>query len=176
MGDYSIGDLIGASSAAGFAGTSLFTAVAISLAEDGRMELKAVNVNSDGSRDRGPWQINDKWHPEVGDSCAFDLACSAGAAYRISNQGKSFTPWATFNNGAYKQHLSDATAGASSSTTATTGPGSSVPGLPDLSDIGTAISSLTSTFISAAQIATGALIIGFGLAVAAVMLILKNAQ
>lgn len=32
----------------------------------------AVNVNKDGSRDRGIFQINDKWHPEVTDGQAFD--------------------------------------------------------------------------------------------------------
>lgn len=176
MGDYGIGDLINAASSAGFKGPSLITAVAISLAEDGRMQLQAVGTNSDGSRDRGPWQINNKWHPEVSDACAFDLNCAAQAAYRISNQGASFTPWATFNNGDYKQHLSDATAGASSPTISTlSNSSSSSPSVIDLSGIGTAINAVTSNLISTAQIAGGALLIAFGLTVAVVMLVLKNA-
>jgi len=32
----------------------------------------AVNVNTDGSRDRGLYQWNDKYHPEITDKMAFD--------------------------------------------------------------------------------------------------------
>lgn len=30
-----------------------------------------------GSIDRGIWQINDYWHPEVSDQCAYDIECSS---------------------------------------------------------------------------------------------------
>jgi len=36
----------------------------------------AVNLNKDGSKDRGLYQINDKWHPEVSDKIAFDIVLS----------------------------------------------------------------------------------------------------
>ena len=32
----------------------------------------AVNKNTDGSRDRGLFQINEKWHPDVSDEVAFN--------------------------------------------------------------------------------------------------------
>jgi len=46
-------------------------AVRVAQCESG-LNPEAVNVNTDGSRDRGLYQINDKWHPEVTDEQAFD--------------------------------------------------------------------------------------------------------
>lgn len=40
------------------------------------LRVYAVGVNEDGSYDRGFYQINNYWHPEVPDHCAFDLKCS----------------------------------------------------------------------------------------------------
>ena len=37
---------------------------------------KAVNVNTDGSRDRGVFQINEKYHPEMTDELAFNVECA----------------------------------------------------------------------------------------------------
>lgn len=39
---------------------------------ESNLECKAVGINNDGSRDRGLYQINDKWHPEVSDEEAFN--------------------------------------------------------------------------------------------------------
>lgn len=36
----------------------------------------AINCNTDGSRDRGIYQINDKYHPEITDEIAFDIVLS----------------------------------------------------------------------------------------------------
>ena len=36
----------------------------------------AINVNKNGSRDRGVFQINDKYHPEVSDEMATDIVLS----------------------------------------------------------------------------------------------------
>lgn len=80
------------------------TAIAIIQAESGGNSA-ARNVNTDGSIDRGLWQINNKAHPEVSDACAFNPECSTLAALRISNQGKNFTPWTTFVSGAYQKFL-----------------------------------------------------------------------
>jgi cell wall-associated NlpC family hydrolase len=94
---------------AGFRAVDVVTATAIALAEsDGKTD--AVNVNSDQwhSRDRGLWQINDHYHPEWTDAQCFDPATCARAAYRISGGGHDFTPWATYNNGAYRKYLNDA--------------------------------------------------------------------
>lgn len=55
----------------------------------------AVNVNKDGSRDRGIWQINDKAHPECSDACAFDPQCATRYAGKISNWGRNWKPWSS---------------------------------------------------------------------------------
>ena len=58
-----------------------------------------------GSYDRGLWQINSKYHPEVTDACAFRAQCNADAAYQISDQGTDFAPWAVYDTDAYAQYL-----------------------------------------------------------------------
>ena len=39
---------------------------------ESNLDEKAVYVNSDSSRDRGLFQINSKWHPEISDEEAFN--------------------------------------------------------------------------------------------------------
>ncbi|MFA5080868.1 MAG: transglycosylase SLT domain-containing protein [Candidatus Paceibacterota bacterium] len=36
----------------------------------------ALNINADGSKDRGLYQINDKYHPEITDEQAYDIVLS----------------------------------------------------------------------------------------------------
>lgn len=98
--------LTGLAQAAGAAG-DVTTAVAVALAESGG-DTAAVGKNADGSRDRGLWQINDQAHPEVSDSCAFDPACNARAAYTISNGWTDFSAWTVYTTGAYLQFMPQA--------------------------------------------------------------------
>lgn len=67
----------------------------------------AFNVNTDAqhSVDRGLWQINNYWHREVSDDCAYRALCNARNAYRISNGWTNFTPWSTYNHGLYLEHM-----------------------------------------------------------------------
>lgn len=96
---------------AGFTGDGLIWSIAVAAAESGGNPA-AVGRNTDGSRDRGLWQINSKWHPEVTDAAAFNPAQAAAAAYRISGGGKNFKPWATYTNGSANGWLSKATTAA----------------------------------------------------------------
>lgn len=90
---------------AGFTGSALSTILAIAQAESG-LNPCALNCNNKGgSCDRGVLQINNFYHPEVSDACAFDPACAFQQGYRISNAGQSFTAWATFINGSYRKFL-----------------------------------------------------------------------
>ena len=88
-------------------------AVAIAWAESG-LRTDAIGYNRDPdthqvlSRDRGLWQINDYWHPDVSDACAFDRYCNAQAMYRISSNGTNWHPWSTYENGAYRQYFAAA--------------------------------------------------------------------
>lgn len=63
-----------------------------------------------GSTDRGLWQINNCYHPEVSNACAYQIQCNADAAFRISSGGTNWTPWSTFNSGAWRSHISTARA------------------------------------------------------------------
>ena len=64
-------------------------AVSVSLAESGG-DAHVQGPNSDGSIDRGLWQLNSRWHPEVSDACAYDPECNAKETFRISKQGTNF--------------------------------------------------------------------------------------
>lgn len=90
--------------------TTLSRAVAVALAESSG-KIRATHTNSDSSRsiDRGLWQINSKWHPEVSEADAFNPPAAAAAAYRISNGGKSWSAWATWTNGAAAAQMPRAT-------------------------------------------------------------------
>lgn len=89
---------------AGFAGRAKDTMAAIAYAES-RFDPHAQLVNTDGSLDRGIVQINNRWHPEVSDQCAYTPLCAMEAAYRISKGGTDFTPWTTYNVGAYLPYV-----------------------------------------------------------------------
>lgn len=102
-------------SRAGVKDADLRIAVAIAWAESG-LRTDAVGHNGptqgcpNGSRDRGLWQINDCYHADVSDACAFDPACNAGAMFRISSGGTNWRPWSTYNNLDYRGYLTAADA------------------------------------------------------------------
>ena len=75
-----------------------------------------------GSRDRGTWQFNSYFHPEVPDICAFDLACAAKEAFRVSAGGHNWSPWNTWRLGAHIPFITQAAAAI-----AQAGPAPSIP-------------------------------------------------
>jgi len=97
----------------GGSSSSCPTAVAVAWAEShGNPRARG---NNPGSYDRGLWQINSKWHPDVSDSCAYNAACNAKNAVRISSGGSRWSPWATYNHGKHRQYLSQARSACSNS-------------------------------------------------------------
>lgn len=80
-------------------------AAAIAMAESSGDPLAVGKNRKPKSKDRGLFQINDRWHPEVSDRCAFDARCNAREAFRISEGGRDWRQWSTWHNGAYKQYL-----------------------------------------------------------------------
>ncbi len=97
---------ISAARSAGFSGLNLVIIVAIARAESG-LDPKAVNCNNPGGTcDRGIVQINNYWHPEVSDACAYNIYCAMKAAYAISKNGSDFSPWTTYKNKSYAAYLS----------------------------------------------------------------------
>lgn len=103
MATISVTNALSLAAKAGFSGNSQKTIVAIAQAESGLDAARTSPPNTDAwhSVDRGIVQINNHWHPEVSDACAYDAQCAFGQAYRISQQGKDFSPWSTYRNGAY---------------------------------------------------------------------------
>ena len=91
----------------GFTGDGLVTAVAVALAESSGW-TKAVLVNTNCTKDRGLWQINDYWHPEVSQAQAFDPVSNAKAAFDISDSGSDWSQWSTYLSGDYKNYLDQA--------------------------------------------------------------------
>jgi len=99
-----------AAAQAGFTGQGLRLAVAVGLAESGgNPAARGPNPPTPGcpagSTDRGAWQLNNCYHPEVADACADDLACAAKATYRISAAGSDWSAWTTYTSGAYLAQL-----------------------------------------------------------------------
>lgn len=104
----------------GVYGGNLVTAVAVCVAESGG-QPKIFHCDAtgtigyyppvscaSGSYDRGLWQLNSHYQTATADSCAFSAQCNANAAYRISDSGISFSPWAVYNAGIYARYLGDA--------------------------------------------------------------------
>lgn len=108
--------------AAGFTGSARDNIVAISMAESGGNTQAQNCSNPGGSCDRGLLQINNYWHKEISDQCAYDPLCSFQAAYQISSGGTDFSPWTTFKSGAYTKYLNPATPSYTSPNTAGTQP------------------------------------------------------
>jgi Lysozyme like domain len=73
-----------------------FTAAEIAMAESSGRQY-AANSNSNGTVDRGYWQVNSIW----GALSTFDAAGNARAAVRISHDGTNWGPWTTYTSGAY---------------------------------------------------------------------------
>jgi len=94
---------------AGWRGDDLRTAIAIAKAESGyRQDAKNVNTDKWSSTDWGIFQINDHYHT-VTDSMKSSAPVNVRFAHVIwTSAGKTFKPWATYNSGAYKAHLTEA--------------------------------------------------------------------
>jgi len=75
-------------------------AAAIALAESGGRP-GAKNVNTNGSIDRGLWQIN-SIHGRLS---TFNVGANARAAVKIWRDAGGFSPWVTYKTGAYRQFL-----------------------------------------------------------------------
>lgn len=72
------------------------TAVAIRESGGDTAAYRDASKNKNGGNDRGLYQINSKWHPEVSDATAYDPVLATAAAYTISidkETGVGFKNW-----------------------------------------------------------------------------------
>lgn len=111
-GSYSDGELYAIAKQAGLSGDAAVIAVAIALAESGG-NPKAVNdKNTNGTIDKGLWQINTVHDGKLPGQDRFDPAVNTKLMMMISSNGTNWQPWSTFNNGAYLQYMDRARAAA----------------------------------------------------------------
>jgi hypothetical protein len=76
--------------------SAAFLAAEIAMAESsGRQYASLYNTN--GTTDRGYWQINSVH----GSLSTFGAYANARSAVLISNNGRDWSPWVTYNTGAY---------------------------------------------------------------------------
>jgi len=63
---------------------------------ESRWNPEATLVNKDRSIDRGLWQINNKYQPQVSNACAYDYVCATQEAIKIIKK-QGFKPWVVAN-------------------------------------------------------------------------------
>lgn len=80
-------------------------AAVMSAESSGRPDAYNDNTDAQHSRDRGLAQINNYWHPEVSDRCAYTPLCNVRNMYRISNGFTDFSQWSTYTSGLYLNHM-----------------------------------------------------------------------
>jgi hypothetical protein len=94
---------------------NLKVAGAIAKAESG-LNTAATGKNGptpgcpNGSEDRGLWQINSCYHPQYDRACVYEAYCNGKAMFAISSHGTDWTPWSTYNSGAYRDYMAEAEA------------------------------------------------------------------
>lgn len=97
---YNYAQLEGIWCQAGGSPTAAPIAAAIAMAESGG-NTTATDQDSNGSVDRGLWQINSVH----GAQSTYDVMGNARAAIAISNNGQNWAPWTTYTSGAYRQFV-----------------------------------------------------------------------
>jgi hypothetical protein len=80
-------------------GERIATAVAVAKAESGFRPQITNTVGNAHGIDRGLFQINSYWHPEVSATCALSASCNTRQAVRISKVATTWREWWTWKNG-----------------------------------------------------------------------------
>lgn len=125
IGKLSFSGLQSYASNAGFSGDDLNTACAVALAESSGNPGAVGDLNVTPGGSIGLWQVNLKAHPEYTADQLKDPQTNANAAYAIYQAaGDAFTPWTTFNTGAYLAYVPASTAAPDTSTVADASAGS----------------------------------------------------
>jgi hypothetical protein len=90
-------------------GSECRVALAIQRAENPQGKCEIYHYNSDGTLDWGYFQINTVHLKRPGLNLRDLLDCKANIdfAYQLYLEKRGFTPWSTFNSGAYRRYLRD---------------------------------------------------------------------
>lgn len=108
-GSLSYSDLKYLMKAAGFPESEFTIGAAIATAESGRRPgINNAGTNSNGTIDYGLWQINSVHADLLTGHDPYDPAQNAAMAYVIWKAAGGWTPWSTYNNGAYEAFMAAA--------------------------------------------------------------------
>ncbi len=82
-------------------------ALAIQRAENPQSKCEIYHYNSDGTLDWGYFQINTVHlqRPGLNPRDLLDCKANIDFAYQLYREKGGFTPWSTYNNGAYRQFM-----------------------------------------------------------------------
>lgn len=82
---------------------SVLRATYIALRESGgnAAAFRPASQNPDGGNDRGLWQINSKYWPNVSDATAFNAAASTAEVWKMSKGFQDWGPWKTDRDPSY---------------------------------------------------------------------------
>ena len=155
---------------------NLITCVAICWGESGGNSDSVNNSNSDGSIDRGLWQINSVHDGMRPGENRFDPNVNAKLMMDLSNGGTNWQPWVAYTSGQYEKHIPAATAAIAGKTftpgvavkgsgTGSVSPAGFTDLLSDTSGIENFFKGLLdpNTWIRLGQILLGAALIGIGI-------------
>jgi hypothetical protein len=104
-GAISINEAANAARAAGIPESALATALSIMMAESGGIPGRINDKNTNGSIDRGLWQIN-SIHSQYDPIRLLDPNYNAKAMADLSSGGTNWKPWVAYNEGHNKKFLS----------------------------------------------------------------------
>jgi hypothetical protein len=102
---FTTADATSAALAAGFTPAEAPIMAAIAIAESAGNASAVSRPNTNGTTDFGAWQINSSHAAVLNSGDRFSLADNARMARQVY-VAQGFKAWSTYNNGAYKQHLS----------------------------------------------------------------------
>lgn len=89
-------------------GDRIALAVAVARAESSFRPSITNTVGNAHGTDRGLWQLNSYWHPEISAACALSPSCAARATRRVSHDSTRWSEWWTYNNGRHLPYMSSA--------------------------------------------------------------------
>lgn len=101
------GQIAAVSRKAGCTGDNLVISIAICMAESGGQVEVVSRPNTNGTVDRGLWQINSV-HSEYDQQKLLAADYNAAAMFTLSSKGTVWTPWSTYNDGTYQKNMATA--------------------------------------------------------------------
>lgn len=156
---------------------NLVLCVAIAKAESGG-NTKAVNQNTNGSTDKGVWQINTVHDDKLPGQDRFDPDVNAELMMQISSGGQNWQPWSTFNSGAYQKFTAEVASDLGATDfkpngNSTTALGDLIPGSSSVTSVVKFFNALTDINV---WIRIGKVILGAALAAFGLIMLLKDSN